>query len=1004
MKKKIIIILTAVILLFVIVFSVTGSKKETPNINLDESQLRLSFSADDDSYLKYKEINKTLPTASQTFTFLADDLNSSEVEFTDTNTLNHPTAASVFHWEEHSTSTLSFVVDDGNPETKAEKSLYTIEIEYYSLVESIIDIEFGLKINGETPFFEASQITLTTLWKMSGEPTADRYGNDVNMSQEVYKGWQTAALQDSTRLAKEGLVFAIEEGDEISLTKINGDVKIAKITVKPMDTYVSYADYIGDNEVVNTSVQRYEAEKMLNKSNTTINMSTSRELGVEPFDVKNLKLNIIGDGSWGASGEFITWEVEVEKEGYYYLAFKVKQTTENTTSYRTLYVNGEIPFEEAKHLPFSYTSEWTNVPIQGVDGTLYAIKLNAGKNQIRLEVDSTLYQSISERLSRITAEMNEMGLDITKFTNGNTSKGIDWELEENFPEMKTKIQKWTVQLRQVIEAYRNISGFSKTTLLSQDLGSAIQKLEKILDNFEELPRRLSLLSEGSSCAAQLVAGQMDSVLTQGLVVDSFYIYSDQDDLPKATGSFFKSLWVGIQRFFISFFDDSYKTDSSNDEELVVWVNRSRQYADVIQKLTDAATATGDLDFKVKVSLMSDDGKLILANSAGQQPDVALGVSAWIPNDYGMRGMLADLRQFDGYLDLIEQFNAEQLVPMTYDDHLYGIPETENFYVLFYRTDTLGKLGLSVPSTWDDVIDMLPVLKRFDMDFYIPLSNASSSKSFDTTAPFIYQFEGEIYEYNSKGILTGGLENENTIKALEFITDLYTEYGLPYQVSSFFNEFRYNRIPIGIADFSTYLNLLNGAPEIQGLWDITVVPGIEVTDEEGNTKVNRYMPGAQQAGVIFEKSDKKQQAWEFLSWWTSKDIQVEYANTMVNTLGKRYLWNTGNMEAFKELAWNEHHKEVIMEQWTYLKEVSRIPGYYIVEREISNSWNKVVYNDENLRSTLSDAMIKITKEITRKMQEFHYVDGKGNVTDKEYIMPSAESINKWKEGKKDESKE
>ena len=38
-----------------------------------------------------------------------------------------------------------------------------------------------------------------------------------------------------------------------------------------------------------------------------------------------------------------------------------------------------------------------------------------------------------------------------------------------------------------------------------------------------------------------------------------------------------------------------------------------------------------------------------------------------------------------------------------------------------------------------------------------------------------------------------------------------------------------------------------------------------------------MPGAQQAGVIFEKSDKQQQAWEFLSWWTSKEIQAEYAS-------------------------------------------------------------------------------------------------------------------------------
>ena len=129
MKKKIIIMVTAVILLFVIVFSLTGSKKVSANINLENTQLRLNFSDNDDSYLKYKEKNKKLPTADKTFTILADDLNSSEVEFTDQNTLNHPTATSVFHWDKHSTSTLSFVVDDGNPETNAEKSLYTIEIE-----------------------------------------------------------------------------------------------------------------------------------------------------------------------------------------------------------------------------------------------------------------------------------------------------------------------------------------------------------------------------------------------------------------------------------------------------------------------------------------------------------------------------------------------------------------------------------------------------------------------------------------------------------------------------------------------------------------------------------------------------------------------------------------------------------------------------------------------------------------------------------------------------------
>ena len=138
--------------------------------------------------------------------------------------------------------------------------------------------------------------------------------------------------------------------------------------------------------------------------------------------------------------------------------------------------------------------------------------------------------------------------------------------------------------------------------------------------------------------------------------------------------------------------------------------------------------------------MSDDGKLILANSAGRAPDVALGVSAWIPNEYGMRGMLYDLTKQPDFKDVIKVYHPEQLIPMIYDEHLYGLPETENFYVLFYRKDILSKLGLTVPNTWNDVLDMLPVLERYGMSFYVPLSNNASNKSFDTTAPFIFQFE------------------------------------------------------------------------------------------------------------------------------------------------------------------------------------------------------------------------------------------------------------------------
>ncbi|HRX45792.1 MAG TPA: ABC transporter substrate-binding protein, partial [Acholeplasmataceae bacterium] len=247
-------------------------------------------------------------------------------------------------------------------------------------------------------------------------------------------------------------------------------------------------------------------------------------------------------------------------------------------------------------------------------------------------------------------------------------------------------------------------------------------------------------------------------------------------------------------------------------------------------------------------------------------------------------------------------------------------------------------------------------------------------------------------------LSSGLDQENTIEAMTFMTDLYREYAMPYQVPSFFNSFRYASIPIGIGDFGMYLQLMNAASDIRGLWDIALVPGIEhevynETSGMTETVINRSMGGAQQASIIFDKSTKKDEAWAFLSWWMSTETQNNFADTLINTLGTRYLWNTANLEAFENMKWQEDHKAVILEQWDHLKEVPKIPGSYIIEREISNTWTSVVYEDANLRSSISDAIIKIDKEVARKMIEFGYLDRQGNII-KPFILPTKEDILRW----------
>jgi ABC-type glycerol-3-phosphate transport system substrate-binding protein len=886
----------------------------------------------------------------------------------------------VYEW--NNDSTISFAVNI----TKA--GYYFLYFDYFSLVDSHISIGMSVKINGEVPYYEASQIMLDTLWMEAETIGLDRYGNDVNVLQKTYKKWQYQVLRDAGKLYNLGLGFYLESGENvIAIEKISGALRLREMTLKGKEKLSSYAEYLNSfNKINPDKLYEFEAEETVYKNSATIVRGTSRDVGVTPFSKANLKLNVLGIDSYQLPGDSISWQVDIEEEGFYNITLKVLQRNQKTTIFRTLFINEKIPFLEAKHLGFSFSKSWKNSTLTSIDGEELLFYLKPG-DIITLAVDSSLFVSISEKLRLITDEMTSLGLDITKLTKNNVDRNIDWEMLEYFPDLNERLVKWTVEIDQIISKLQEIYGFKNDAQIIQDIRAAKHKIEELASDINEIPRRLTLLSTGSSSAVQLLSNQIDTVLYQPLIVDKFYLHNDLDNLPKPTGSFFRRTWISIARFFLSFTNPTYEEDADVDE-LEVWVNRSRQYVDLLQKVTDDVF-TRETGIKVKVSLMNDDSKLLLANSANQQPDLALGVSAWIPNEYGMRGMLYDFREAPDYQEFLKNYETAQLVPLVYDNKLYGLPETENFFVMFYRKDILEKFELSVPNTWDDVLNMLPVLDRYGMTFYVPLSTMDAFKSFGVTMPFIHQFNGKIYSDDG---LTAAVDDEGTINALTFMTDLYREYSLPQQVPSFFNSFRYGTIPIGISDFGMYLQLTNTASEIRGLWDIALIPGVEYETDEG-TYINRSAGGAERAAIVFEKSKKKDKAWEFLKWWLSTETQNLYSELLVNTLGSRYLWNTANFEAFSNNSWDESHKKVILEQWTHLNENPKIPGSYIIEREISNIFNNVIYNDENLRSAVSDSILKMNKEIRRKMEEFNYVDNLGNVI-KPFIIPNIKDIEGW----------
>ncbi len=863
--------------------------------------------------------------------------------------------------------------------------LYSFNMDYFSKFDNVLPMQISIHVNDEFQYFESSQISIKTLWANESKVfPLDRYNNDFYIKQKQVFKWLNIDIKDSMNMYFEPLRFMLEEGSNI--IKVSGlkcDMLLGNFTIKGYKQNISYNEYLNKNsgDLLKQDPIITEAETPDSKSSPTLQPAVNRSNGVTPFNIKELRLNILGGNSWNAGGERVDYLVDVSQTGYYNIALKVLQAGQkNLPVYRSIYINDKIPFKEAEAIPFYSNTKWKNVDLG------YNFYLTKGINKISFEVTYEKYREMYFEIFSLLQDVNDLGLYLKRLTGNSIDVNLDWEITEFLPTIEDDLDKMINVLTKDTEYLQEISNVKKSSEIETMLKMAIKKLKILKDKPNEIPKKIKLITSENSSVAKILGDVLPKLLSQPLDMDKFYVYGNTN-LEKATKNVFSNIWISTKRFFISFFDKRYE-EKANKDELTVWVNRPKQYVDLLQKLADESYKSPN-GKKVKISLLADEGKLILANSANRQPDLALGVSAHMPNDLSIKGALADLNQFSDMKKYIKgKYNPESLVPLIYDDKLYAIPDTANFYVLFYRKDILKTLEIDVPNTWDDLIKILPKLRQYGLDFYMPMSDGSSKKSFASTLPFLFQYQSNIYSEDS---FTVDLENEQSVNAIKMMTELYSVYSLPQSISNFYNNFRLGTTPIGIADFGTYIKLINAAKDIDGLWDISEHLGIK--QENGETL--RYATGAQSANIIFNKSNKQDQAWDFLKWWQSTETQIEYANLLSSTLGPEYMWNTANLKAFEESNWNEKHKEVILNQWSYLKELPKIPGAYMIERELSNIWNKVVMDGENLQNVLSSKVDRMNKEIKRKMIEYNYLDSKGNVI-KKYKRPTRKLVNDWLE--------
>ncbi len=866
-----------------------------------------------------------------------------------------------------------------------ESGFYNVEFDYLTVPSKGVAVERELYINGELPFSGAGTLTLSRMWTNNGDVIVDNQGNEIRPTQIEVFGWQRGYCRDVMGYVTEPYQFYFEKGkNELKLKAINEPVVLGSVIVKGIEEKTYYADYIAKQPAVNATEQGLKYLKITEGEDSTIRSESSlyakydrSSASTSPNSVTTTVLNYVGGDAWRASGQWIEWDVEVPEDGYYNITVKARQNYQRgAISARTLYIDGEIPFEEAKEVSFDYANEWDCRTLGDENGEAYKFYLTEGKHTIRLEATLGKMGAVLADLEDSTFRLNQIYRQVLVYIGASPDKYRDYNLDQVYPEIIEAMDLESKRLYKIID---------DTVALTGQKGDKIATAQTIADQLERFvdrPDKISVEFTNFKDNITALGTSMLSLAEIKLDVDYVVVSGVDAEVPDDEAGLWASVWHEIKSFAASFVVDydavgDVYDEKDADDVVKVWVLTGRDQGTILKTMIDD-TFTPESGIKVNVEIVAQDA-LLSAVVAGRGPNIVLSVGADQPVNYALRNAVEDLTQFEDLDEVLKSYTPSSYRQYELDGALYGLPETMTFNVMFYREDILEQLELEIPQTWDELIEMMPTIQGNNMFVGIPTAAGSSASGAASTSitsnaadlsmyfSLLFQNGGDLY--NEAGTETI-VDSEAGVEAFADYVAYFNDFGIP-PFYDFVSRFRSGEMPIGISSYSVYNTLMVSAPEIKGLWDFTLIPGTEKQDENGNTYIDRSTMIAGSATMMIKTEDEslRNNSWEFMKWWAQADTQVRFGREIEALLGSSARYNTANIDAFTNLAWSASDIDVLMEQWQWTVGIREVPGGYYTGRHITNALRKVMNEKDDPRETIQDYSITIDEEIIKKRKEF-----------------------------------
>lgn len=849
-----------------------------------------------------------------------------------------------------------------------ESGLYNIAVSYKSSTETAEKFDISLYVDGESPFAACEKLELPLFYEDSGEKRLLPTGDEIASEQKQTEGNMKTKLFDTDGIISGDLKFAFSAGShKITLKNTGVEMVIAGIELTAPEKVASYADVSASYD----GVKKYggkqiviEAEDTLYRTSSSLMPKSDRSSSdISPRNPSKSVVNFIGGENWASVGDSICWEFTAPEDGLYSLGFSFKQSyVTNGEVFRSLKIDGKTPFEEASCIGFAYKTDWQFAEYSDDNGDPYLFYLTEGPHTIEMSVTIEKIADFAEKLGKVVEDLGDLYLDILMITGEAPDANRDYELHKQIPDFVDVLKTSKATLEE-LDGYIT-DGLPINKEISGSLRNTVRIISEMTSHLYEAHKQITSLSS----AQQTLSAWLYDMRGMSLSLDKIVIGSPDKELNAEGASFFESIAFGFKRFISAFSKDYASTTLKGKDvpSIKLWVNWGR---DQVKVLSNLIYSDFSAKHNINVTIEQVNTSLVQGVISGNSPDVYLHMSRSEPVNLAMRGVLYDLSQFEDFETVLDEYFQEGAeTPYRYNGGCYALPDIQHFYIMFYRKDIFDKLNLSVPTTWDEFLNTTAYIQRNKMNVYLPYTKIAGTTTVNVGAGGLTIFPALLMQQNAKlyndKLNATSLSTDTAVDVFTFWTDFYKKYGLDPQ-ANFYNKFRAGSYPMGISDYSLVFQIMAGAPEIDGKWDVAVIPGVK--QEDGT--INNTCAGAGSGCSIMNSSKEKEAAWEFLKWWDSAETQYRYSSELEAILGETARVMCANTGAVDRLSWDPKMKEVIFKQWESVKEVEEIPGSYYVSRSIDQAfW--AVYNN---KQTPRDALIKWDKvsnlEIERKIKEY-----------------------------------